>query len=291
MAEAKNQKNQTKNPPINKVDLHGNALPAEAMYLPEEAETPSLQIAPDERYFVCLDKEGNPQRVDLDTGETIPLSPDILTEDSRQKNKLDIGKAKPLLHNSKYDTVWIPRKTSLKDIEKITGENKPLMFSSQIGDIIISEIMSGRTLSSIMREPFFPSYRTFTRWCTESISFGAAVAHAKLHRAEAFFDMAIDTVHDLDGSDISSDMIKLSKLKSDVYKYAAKIGDQSKFGDKQHISGDMNVGHYMIETGIRRSGDPGFKVDETKKLVDRESNLLFGDVPAVPEEASLEDDL
>lgn len=310
----------------------------------QDQDEPVNQIGPDDRYFISLDKDGQPQRTDMTTGETVPVNENALTEDNRQKNQLEITDAKHLV----YGKVWVPRSTTASDIKQITGEQKPVNYSPQMGEIIVSEIINGRTIRSITKDPRFPSYITFLRWRREVPSFGKAVDHAKTHRAEAFFDLAIDTVTNLPKNS-DSDSIKLAKLKSDVYKYAAKIGDQSVFGDKSHVTGDIQVGHYMIETGIRRPGDPGFKIDETKKLVEKENaknaslvieqkdssslntiltkpsaelnldpirsstetvqplgsldvngfeiessqseEFLFGEVPAIPEEASLEDDL
>jgi len=277
------------------------------------APTPDTQqIGPDDKYFVSLDKEGNPQRVSLETGEVVPLDRDALTEDNRQKNLLELASAEHLTKK----VAWIPRTTSIADIENITKESKPLVFTPQMAEIFISEVINGRTIGSICKDPDFPSYRTVLRWRRDVPNFAKDLDVAKKHRAEVFFDLAVDTVRDLNPGEADKDTMALAKMKSEVFKYAAKIGDQSSFGDKSHITGDVSHGHYMIETGIRRAGDPGFKIDETRKLVEAEDindlllgdgaveinssgvekkepfgETLFGDVPVIPEEASTEEDL
>lgn len=49
-----------------------------------------------------------------------------------------------------------------------------------------------------------------------------------------------------------------ARVKLDAYKYLAKVNDRDTYGDSTKLTGSLTVGPTLVDTGIRREGDPGF---------------------------------
>jgi hypothetical protein len=219
-----------------------------------------------ERYFVHLDEYGVAHRVDLDTGESVPVEATLVTQDDTEKNRLEVHEAKHLAHGK----AWMPRNTAAADVEAVTkAKYRPTLYSSFVVDIMLDRIMNGDSITSICKEKGFPTYNSFCRWKRESPGFAENIRRAKRDRSEVYFDKIIKSMDDMD--DVANkDEVASRKLKVDSYKYIAKIGNQDEFGDKSQIKAEVASTHFIIETGIRRVNDPGYMPDETKKLVEEE---------------------
>lgn len=88
------------------------------------------------------------------------------------------------------------------------------------------------------------------QWRVRSPKFNDQIKLAKLARADEMHEKVLEEAED------SFD----TKVRIDAYKYMAEKGNPEAYGQKTKIVGDPNAPlGFIIETGIRRPGDSGFK--------------------------------
>ena len=143
--------------------------------------------------------------------------------------------------------------------DKVLSPVPKYEFSKIIGDIICQRIVEGELLTKICADPNVPGYSIISRWRRENEDFHKAIRIATEERAEFYHDKALDTA---DGSN-DKDTVANDKLKVDTLKWAAGVGSPDKYGTKTKVVGDANAPlAIIIDTGIRRDGDPGYNKDE-----------------------------
>lgn len=143
-----------------------------------------------------------------------------------------------------------------------------LQFSWTLADVICQLIQEGKTFKDICSRPGFPSYSLLCRWRREFPEFAQNLKQARVDRAEYMVAEALEIV-ECSGS--SSDELNHSKARSEMRKWLASKDSPTHYGNKVEVSGDNPV-TFILETGIRRSDDEGFKTDETAKIKDVESS-------------------
>jgi len=133
--------------------------------------------------------------------------------------------------------------------------SKPgIRYSTLIGDVICGLILEGSSLKNACRAVGI-TYAKLCKWRRHYSDFGDAFEQAKRDRAEGYFEKLVETV-EATGPD--KDEVALARLKTDVYKYVAGIGDE-KLSPVSRQKIDARIGVASIETGIRRPGDVGFE--------------------------------
>lgn len=102
---------------------------------------------------------------------------------------------------------------------------------------------------------------------------------------QAILDRA-DIMHDkvLEEAKASSD----TKVRIDAYKYMAEKGNPEAYGNRTKVVGDPNAPvTFVIETGIRRAGDPGYKEGKDAAENHLEPGGSKETLPDQPEDAVL----
>lgn len=141
-------------------------------------------------------------------------------------------------------------------IEAKRGRSWP--FTQVLADVICQMIAEGSSITEVCKMKGMPSYPILCRWRREHPEFQEAIKQAYADRAEMYHDKAIQAVED--ENVLTQEDIAKAKLQVDTYKWAAGVGNADRFGNRTKISGDPNAPlQLLIETGIRRKGDPGYE--------------------------------
>lgn len=211
----------------------------------------STQIA------IIMDDLGQLQELNVHTGEVKPLELPI------EQQETDFFKRFDAIHDNEGNLVYVPRGTSAEARKQIQGANYHFPYSPLLADQICQKVADGGLITHICKEPGMPPYPTLAKWRKFHPEFDDAYRQAVRDRAEAFMAKAIEEVEQ---STSDRDEINLARLRADVYKYVAKVGDPDSFTEKQQVKADVEVKGFIVETGIRRPGDPGFNKDEARDV-------------------------
>lgn len=211
--------------------------------------------------FYTLDDRGAVQAVNLHTGAVRTIETSL----ADPGKVLEMDKFQKVL-NRHGEMVWVPNQISSEDMQEIQGKAYHKPYSPLLADHICSLIAEGKTLVDISRMPGYPPYSTIARWRRQHPEFQTMYKLARGDRAEIYFHKIMEQVEQ---AQANSDEIALARLKTDIYKFAAKVCAPEDFAEKTTIDAKVAVGTFAIETGIRRAGDPGFNIDETKLIIDQ----------------------
>lgn len=209
--------------------------------------------------FVTLNERGLLIEVDLHTGEERQLEhslaePSTLPKEQYRQVMADNG-----------DLVWVENHITIDDLEKVQGRRKHFPYSQLLAQRIAHEVANGKTLKQICESPGMPPYSVLTNWRRHHVEFQAMLDLAREDRGEYFFTRMLE---EAETASADRDAVSLARLRTDIYKYAAKVSNPKEFSETTKVDASVKVGAFSLETGIRREGDPGFNVDETLKLID-----------------------
>ncbi len=132
-------------------------------------------------------------------------------------------------------------------------------------DVICSRIASGESLKKISNESDMPSFATFQRWLREDKDFADAIELARQARAEFFAER---TIEEAEGANETVAGVAKAKLVVETLWKAAEHDKPQRFGAKNKAITFNAPVSFILDTGIRRKGDPGYIADETQKLKD-----------------------
>ncbi len=139
-------------------------------------------------------------------------------------------------------------------------------------DVICSRIANGESLKKISEEADMPSYATFQKWLREDEDFAKALDHARQSRAEYYAERALE---EAESATPSVAGVAKSKLIVETLWKSAEHDKPQKYSPKAaNIKIDAPGSTFIIDTGIRRPGDPGYNVDETAKIREREVSQI-----------------
>lgn len=206
------------------------------------------------RTYTTLNADGLLEEIDLETGISRPLEVRGASFDT--SNHIPVP-------GPDGELVYIPKTMSLED-QQALQRSRSYPYSPLMAERIVEKVAEGHALTRL-HEKFegFPKYSTILRWRNEHEEFRDMLQQARRDRAETFFDEAKEAVEQ---ATEDRDSVALQKLRSDFYKAAAKMTNSDEFTEKTKIDGNLNVGVAVVDTGVRRPGDPGYDEDETKKL-------------------------
>ena len=184
------------------------------------------------KHYLYLNADGLPEAVDLETGEIFPM--EIQSKDlHRYRSQVVEGQR-----------IWIP----FADIAPT------IKYSPLFADSFVEGILAGRGIRRVCDENGI-SYKEYVQLRKAYPEFGELVDEARKDRAELFFEKIEEVAEQTEADE---EEIALGRLKVDAYKHLAEVADPGKFGKKTQLTGKVGVGIIQIETGIRRTGDPGF---------------------------------
>lgn len=156
--------------------------------------------------------------------------------------------------------VWIERGLEEDRLGNLLG----YPYSEVLVDLIAEQITEGEALTAICKKPGFPPYSIFSRWMRKYPYCKDAIEQARRDRAEVMRDQMMEKI---DAAGADSDEIALAKAQAEVRKWAAAVDDRGRFGKDEQKQLVVSA-QIMIDTGIRREGDPGFR-DVTPELKEK----------------------
>lgn len=175
-----------------------------------------------------------------------------------------------------------------KDLLKPTPH---IPYSPEMVGLVIDQLLNTNLgLSEICQLPGFPNLQQLHRWRRAYPNVDADIKSAFEMRAEIYGDKTVALAHELDPKTARKNEIEATKVKADIFKFRAKTDNPQRFKEtveKETIKQTNTV--YIIDTGIRRKGDPGYMVDETKKLKDAEE-AKFRDVTPMKNQSETKGD-
>lgn len=118
-----------------------------------------------------------------------------------------------------------------------------------IFDDIIEEIIEGRAIRNILKDPGFPSASTFFKWLGETPEWEKRYAYACALRADLIFEKMLEVAENTELGEevtldhngmkvVTKDMTNHRRLKADTYKWVLAKMAPKKYGDKLDITTD-----------------------------------------------------
>jgi len=206
-----------------------------------------------------LNENGEVEVLDIATGEVVGTS----------GNPDDIGEIVPIqVEGGKL--VHVQRGLTLDDIRP--GPKHKYEYSPLLADVFCQKIAEGGFITATCKEDGMPSYSTINRWKRNNDDFRKQLREAVTDRAEHYADRAIRAAEETS----NKDQVPAQRLKHDAYKWRATMDNPKDYSNQTKLVGDPDQPiRYIIETGIRRQGDPGF-IDLTKDVTEPSKQLEGG---------------
>ena len=127
---------------------------------------------------------------------------------------------------------------------------------------VCEKIMEGMTVREIGLLEGYPTRGVIDNWARTYPEFREQLKQARAARAEYFHDEIIEVARNTNEFQNKAD-----RLKIDAYKWVAAVNDPGTYGNQTKLTGDANAPlSFVIETGVRRSGDPGAIPAEFKTI-------------------------
>lgn len=222
-------------------------VPLEHDEVPHEAPTQE-EIDKPINWYHYLSKDGLPESINVLSGEV------------RRKHLLTSELADyVVIKSSEGKLTWVHKDSTAK-----SAEIKFVPYSTLLASKFCYVLAEGAKVKEACMHTGI-TYGIFSTWRRLHPEFSDMVEQAMKDRALLLFERLLDVAEET-GAD--SEEVALGKLKVDVYKSMAAVGDE-KFSPKTKLSVDARVGIVSIESGIRRPGDPGFEEKAIFKEIDR----------------------
>lgn len=124
----------------------------------------------------------------------------------------------------------------------------PIKYSPLLAEEICALLLEGNGIKRAL-EQVGMQYREYCSMRKVYPEFAEMVDQARKDRSELFMDK-LEEVAEVTPA-VEED-IALGRLKMDVYKHLAEVGDPSRFGKRTQVSGNIGVGIIKVDTGIDR---------------------------------------
>jgi len=127
-------------------------------------------------------------------------------------------------------------------------------FSQTVSEIIVEQMLGGKTLTSICSQAGYPSYAQICRWRNENKEFAKAIENARQFRAEYFHDKLIEEHEDI-GDVLEKEEVAAKTLKIANLKWLTERNDTGRYGGKQKEAVAATGGgtiKIVVNTGITR---------------------------------------
>lgn len=148
--------------------------------------------------------------------------------------------------------------------ENVAGMRSPT-YSPVVGAVICQDIVNGKALKTVLDEQGL-KHSTVTIWKHKHPEFKEALEAAYADRADYLADRALEEAETANETVAG---VAKAKLIVDTLWKSAEVANRKKYSPSVKVDGNVNTAvQIIIETGIRRSTDKEFIVDETKKIQD-----------------------
>jgi hypothetical protein len=161
-----------------------------------------------------------------------------------------------------------------EDGRPVYSSNRRYPWSQIQADKVLTLVTQGKTLKQISKMPGMPCRDTLGKWKRDVVGFKEQWEIAEKLQAEYHRDEALEIARNSKESRVQSD-----RLKVDTLKWAAEMGDRSKYGKQTKLVGDAD--HpiaFLIATGVPEPEKPP-EIDVTKTK--DESHEIVSVDPAV----------
>lgn len=210
---------------------------------------------PDLNSYVYLNADGQPESINLETGEVTKV----------HLTATDMLEYAPVERDGK--------------IEFVPLASVPVQYNVALAEAFAYRVMQGDSIQKACKEAGI-TYPTYCRWRKKYTDFRDMVDEARKDRAEVYFDKIAETV---EATEASEDEIALARLKVDAYKYISRVSDSRRFGDKQQIAATVGIARLVVDTGIRREGEPGFEEEEVHgRISQRQEQIVAKEIAEAP---------
>lgn len=206
--------------------------------------------------FYDLDEYGNVIEVNFHTGEK------RVVKAVETDGPMPVGLTPLTLETG--DIVWVQKDLPLEEQRKLAGRKFHYPYSRLLAERVCTMVAEGKTLTQISRMDGMPRYSTIARWKRDHPEFLELYKIAVEDRGEFYFTKMMEEV---ESAKADRDDVALARLKSDIFKYAAKVSSPKEFSETVKADVNMAISAIKIDTGIRRPGDAGYNADETLKLI------------------------
>jgi hypothetical protein len=138
-----------------------------------------------------------------------------------------------------------------------------VQYRQLVGDLICQEVSNGTALKIVL-ENMNLKYSVVCDWRRKNPEFNEALNIAYQDRADFLADRAL---HEAETAVATPGGAAKAKLIVDTLWKSAEVANGKKYSPRIKPEGNILMPiQVVIETGIRRSGDPGFIADETAKI-------------------------
>lgn len=120
---------------------------------------------------------------------------------------------------------------------------RPSLFTEELAERIINELIAGQSLRKIVQEDWAPSMFTILKWLDEKPAFSAQYVRARELQAEAMFEEIIDIADESDVARVvtedgevdlklDSTAVARNRLRVDARKWALARMSPKRYGEK-----------------------------------------------------------
>ena len=142
-------------------------------------------------------------------------------------------------------------------------------FSEVIADLICEEIIKGKNITEVARDPRIPGFYTITKWREYNKAFDASIRQAFSARADVQHDRLIEVAEKI----TTKDEAVVKKPLIEALKWSAEKTNPDQYGQKTKISGDPAAPlQLIIDTGVPAPESlPERPVEEISNSVNNEA--------------------
>lgn len=148
--------------------------------------------------------------------------------------------------------VWLEKGVSADRIPR----RKHWVYSEVLGELIAQKVMEGTLLTKLCNGVDFPSYSQVCRWRAKYSEFADLLESARKFRAEKYHDDIVELSEDKEADE---EEVARRRLEIESKKWLAEKNDNSRFGNKTKVEGMAGATVLLVNTGIQRPGDEGFR--------------------------------
>lgn len=228
------------------------------------SETKLVPILSENTYPRRNKKSGLIEIVDMHTGEVLAV----------QFSHRDILQGK----QARFREVELPdgRKVLMENgIGARTHVTRSYLIDGTAQRLLADEIALGNSIPEAC-ENLNLCYNEVLSFKRENKEFASLLEEARRDRADTMHEMVL-----IEGRKAIDEKVRI-----ETYKYMADKGNPESYGNRTKITGDKNSPlTLLLDTGIRRAGDPGYIEPEVKD--DQREGKVFEKGDSVPEDAVL----
>lgn len=217
---------------------------------------------------IQLNEAGFIEGIDPETGDvlwtekrkTVVKNGKIVKASSpgRGRRKKEDKETHHFVKDGRGELLWVPKGTNPDHLPKVAWP-----YNQTTCNHICQLLTEGKTLKEIGATQGFPPTGVIYGWARKYPEFRAEIKKAKEARAEWYADQVMEIAF----KDIDPREVNVERLRADILKWGAEVGNPDEYGKKTKISGDANAPiQFIVDTGVRRAEDEPIEVESVEVL-------------------------